>query len=132
MIEIEHFNYQLPSHSFLWSFVKGLEHVCCTFLSHYRMLVACISSQSPHLATPLHWIYDQSKVADLAAKVADGPEFYPTSHCPFYTMDAGSTSVYGDQLCLTLRCIAENRGMRNDLPAAHLEGRFEGHIKLLL
>lgn len=61
-------------------------------------------------ATPLHWIYDQSKVADLASKAGGCPEFYPTSQCPFYTVDTGSTSAYGDQVVVTLKSVAEQKG----------------------
>jgi hypothetical protein len=41
--------------------------------------------------TPLHWIYDQEKVAGLVA--GGTAEFSPTSHCPFYTVPAGEVSL---------------------------------------
>ena len=63
-----------------------------------------------HLPYALHWVYDQAKVAALSAKVENRPEFYPTSQCPFYTIETGNTSAYGDQLCVTLKNIAENKG----------------------
>lgn len=60
--------------------------------------------------TPLHWIYDQDKVASLIQKEKGIPDFYPTSQCPFYTVPVGSNSTYGDQLYVTLKNIAENKG----------------------
>lgn len=43
------------------------------------------------LVTPLHWIYDQGKVAGL---VAEGvAEFSQESHCPYYTVPAGEVSI---------------------------------------
>ena len=47
------------------------------------------SLPSPPVA-PLHWIYDQDKVAGLVA--AGTAEFSPTSHCPYYTIPAGEVS----------------------------------------
>jgi len=38
-------------------------------------------------------------------------EFYPTSHCPFYTIETGNTSTYGDQLYVTLKSLAERKGI---------------------
>lgn len=59
--------------------------------------------------TPLHWIYDQPKVAELA-KENNGPEYYPTSQCPYYSIDTGSYSTYGDQVYVALKNVVENKG----------------------
>lgn len=61
-------------------------------------------------AAPLHWIYDQDKVAQLI-KDNGSAEFYPTSQCPFYTIPTGNNSTYGDQLYVTLKNMAENKGI---------------------
>ena len=45
----------------------------------------------PSAVTPLHWIYDQEKVAGLVA--GGTAEFSPTSHCPYYTVPAGEVSL---------------------------------------
>lgn len=58
---------------------------------------------------PLHWIYDQGKVDGLI-KAEGKAEFYPSSQCPYYTIPTGNNSTYGDQLYLTLKNIAENKG----------------------
>ena len=60
---------------------------------------------------PLHWIYDQNKVLQLTMEKGC-VEFYPQSKCPFYTVESGSNSTYGDQLYVTLKSIAENKGTR--------------------
>ena len=60
-----------------------------------QVYVTRVSTSPAHLSvcvvTPLHWIYDQSKVAELVA--AGTAEFSPTSHCPFYTVPAGEVSM---------------------------------------
>lgn len=65
------------------------------------------------LAAPLHWNYDQDKVAELIKDNNDIAEFYPTSQCPFYTIPTGNNSTYGDQLYVSLRSIAKNKGKMN-------------------
>ena len=37
-------------------------------------------------------------------------EFYPKPECPFYTIPVGSNSAYGDQVYVTLKNVAENKG----------------------
>ena len=60
-------------------------------------------------AAPLHWIYDQAKVKSLTEEKGV-TEFYPTSQCPFYVIETGQTSAYGDQLFVTLKTLAECKG----------------------
>jgi hypothetical protein len=62
------------------------------------------------VVAPLHWIYDQGKVASLVGEQGGVVEFYPTSQCPYYIIPTGSNSVYGDQLYVTLRTIAGDKG----------------------
>lgn len=74
--------------------------------------LALVSHVSCHFtaAAPLHWIYDQSKVNSLT----DGGKNYaylPESHCPFYRISSGEFSAYGDQLFVTLKSIAEKKGV---------------------
>lgn len=83
--------------------------------SHGQLLEICLFV-CLFLVAPLHWIYDkdnvsgQDKIAGLIE--AEGrAEFYPTSHCPFYTIPTGDNSTYADQLYVTLKNIAENKGM---------------------
>ena len=37
-------------------------------------------------------------------------EFYPTSQCPYYIIETGQNSAYGDQLFATLKTLAEYKG----------------------
>ena len=60
-------------------------------------------------AAPLHWIYDQGKVKSLT-EAEKTVEFYPKPECPFYTIPVGSNSAYGDQVYVTLKNVAENKG----------------------
>ena len=61
-------------------------------------------------AAPLHWIYDQGKVKSLT-EAEKTVEFYPKPECPFYTIPVGSNSAYGDQVYVTLKNVAESKGM---------------------
>lgn len=63
-----------------------------------------------YVATPLHWIYDQEKIRELVDKVGGKPEFYPTSQSPVYNIETGRNGAYGDQLYVTLKSVAENKG----------------------
>ena len=71
---------------------------------------SCISSCAWCTATPLHWIYDQEKIRGLVDKVGGKPEFYPTSQSPVYNIETGRNGAYGDQLYVTLKSVAENKG----------------------
>lgn len=74
----------------------------------------CWFSLFGYAVAPLHWIYDQGKVASLI-KEQGQVEFYPTSQCPYYTIATGNNSTYGDQLYVTLKNIAENKGTKATL-----------------
>ena len=76
---------------------------------HRVSLCACFTLSFHSKAAPLHWIYDQQKVKDITTK-SRTIEFYPESQCPFYTIETGRTSAYGDQLYETLKNVAENKG----------------------
>jgi hypothetical protein len=49
------------------------------------------------LLQPLHWIYDKEKLADALKGIEDAPEFRSESRCPFYRIETGRLSGYGDQ-----------------------------------
>lgn len=59
---------------------------------------------------PLHWIYDQSVIADkLASQSEASAAFFPTPSCPFYKYPAGVLSPYGDESLPLIHSIA-NQG----------------------
>ena len=58
---------------------------------------------------PLHWIYDQSVIADKLSGGAS-PSFFDPPSCPFYKHPAGVFSPYGDESLPLLRSMAENKG----------------------
>ena len=39
------------------------------------------------------------------------PAFLPVSHNPFYTIETGSQSPYGDQLFVQLKCLVKCKGL---------------------
>ena len=41
------------------------------------------------------------------------PAFSPVSHNPFYSIETGCQSPYGDQLFLQLKCLAKFKGLCN-------------------
>ena len=72
----------------------------------------CVRNKCQSLTTaaaPLHWIYDQDKVKGLTEEKGV-TEFYPTSQCPYYIIETGQNSAYGDQLFATLKTLAEYKG----------------------
>ena len=74
-------------------------------------------------AAPLHWIYDQGKVKALT-EAAGTVEFYPKPECPFYTTPIGSSSAYGDQVFVTLKNVAENKGKRRVMISLYCHAFF--------
>jgi hypothetical protein len=80
------------------------------FVSNRSKHYTYITFLSKHAVAPLHWIYDQEKVAKLIKERAGEAEFFPKSQCPFYIIESGSNTTYGDQLYVTLKSIADNKG----------------------
>ena len=63
-----------------------------------------------HAGQPMHWIY---KMPDLEAVTAglDEPEFLSPPANPFYRVDTGCQSPYGDALVVQLQSLAECKGV---------------------
>ena len=61
------------------------------------------------LAQPLHWIYDLNK---FRATVGDAEEieFWRPSTNPFYCIETGKQSAYGDQTHAVLISLARKKG----------------------
>lgn len=66
-------------------------------------------------SVPLEWLYTDE---EMQAAVGDNttPEFWPTCHCPFYTLPTGSLDCYGDELVTGLTSLA-NKEAQLDLNA---------------
>ena len=62
------------------------------------------------VAQPLHWVYSHDKMQEILSGGLD-PAFSPVSHNPFYTIETGNQSPYGDQLVVQLKCLAKYKGM---------------------
>ena len=77
-------------------------------------------------ARPLHWIYDAQKLNKLTAGKT-GPEFWPNSESPFYTLPTGAHSSYFDTTVVMLRALGENGGNFN--PSIFLK-KAEEHFGL--
>jgi len=55
---------------------------------------------------PLEWIYKDSTMTEIVGD--KNPEFWPESHCPFYTVPTGSISCYTDELLTTLDTLVKS------------------------
>ena len=53
---------------------------------------------------PLQWIYSAEKMKEVVGDKS--PEFWPESHCPFYSLPTGSVCCYTDEMITTLASIA--------------------------
>ena len=55
---------------------------------------------------PLEWIYKDDTMTEIVGE--KNPEFWPESHCPFYTVPTGSVSCYTDEMLTTLDTLAKS------------------------
>ncbi len=69
-------------------------------------ILGCVLGQlvADAAARPLHWVYDQKKLAALLEEV-DEPAFFPRNASPFYDVPLGAQSGYGDQGLVMLRAL---------------------------
>ena len=49
---------------------------------------------------PLQWIYSDEKMKEVVGDKS--PEFWPESHCPFYSLPTGSVCCYTDEMLTPL------------------------------
>ena len=61
-------------------------------------------------AQPIHWIYNQSKL-DALLYGKEEIEFRVPSANPFYRIDRGRNTCYGDQAFVLLESLVANKGM---------------------
>uniref|UniRef100_A0AAV2JV83 Selenoprotein J n=1 Tax=Knipowitschia caucasica TaxID=637954 RepID=A0AAV2JV83_KNICA len=64
-------------------------------------------------AQPLHWVYDLQKLHSILAKDPN-PEFRTESANPFYSVQTGLQSCYGDQAYVLLESLSECGGLDVD------------------
>jgi len=76
-------------------------------------------------AQPLHWIYDEQKLAAATQGIESTPEFATPSRNPFYSIPTGSFTCYGDQLYVVLESLAETGGK---LDTRDLADRLNKHF----
>lgn len=62
-----------------------------------------------HLAQPMHWIYDQGKMKTLTDGVEE-IEFRNPSANPFYRIETGRNTGYGDQAYCVLKSLVACKG----------------------
>jgi len=58
---------------------------------------------------PLEWIYKDQTMLEIVGD--KNPEFWPESHCPFYTVPTGSVSCYTDEMLTTLDTLAHSEAV---------------------
>ncbi|XP_011402420.2 PREDICTED: crystallin J1A-like isoform X2 [Amphimedon queenslandica] len=63
---------------------------------------------------PLHWIYNDMTMASVLSSNPEEPEFMTPSHNPYYRIETGLQSNYGDEMLVTLRSIADCKGLNID------------------
>eukprot|EP00746_Dinoflagellata_sp_MGD_P037201 gnl/MRDRNA2_/MRDRNA2_189313_c0_seq1.p1 gnl/MRDRNA2_/MRDRNA2_189313_c0~~gnl/MRDRNA2_/MRDRNA2_189313_c0_seq1.p1 ORF type:complete len:272 (-),score=62.49 gnl/MRDRNA2_/MRDRNA2_189313_c0_seq1:367-1182(-) len=73
-------------------------------------------------ATPCHWVYDPSKLAEKIGSAS--PAFMSPPPNPFYTPLPGGLSCYGDQTLTLLRSLVSQKGFDVDHYAASLAETF--------
>ncbi|KAL3871917.1 hypothetical protein ACJMK2_039889 [Sinanodonta woodiana] len=61
-------------------------------------------------AQPLHWIYNMDKLKSIIGD-AEEVAFWEKSENPFYCLDTGENSCYGDQSITVLKSLVENEGV---------------------
>ncbi|XP_005092833.2 crystallin J1A [Aplysia californica] len=71
---------------------------------------ACVADAA---AQPLHWIYNEGKMASLI-EGKEEIEFRHPSANPFYRIPTGSNSCYGDQAYVMLKSLVESKGLDID------------------
>jgi len=69
---------------------------------------------------PLEWIYKDATMTEIVGD--KNPEFWPESHCPFYTLPTGSISCYTDEMLTSLETLANNNA---DLDISKLTAAVE-------
>ena len=72
-------------------------------------------------ARPLHWLYDLGQLQKAVASDPTKPEFWHKSHSPFYTLETGESSCYGDVARASLSSLA---ACRATLDTEHLAATF--------
>ena len=81
-------------------------------LCHYLRLTwnnlafSCLSLT----AVPIHWIYDASKLEQLIGD-KESIEFHDPPGNPYYRIDTGRNSCYGDQAYVLLESLVECKGI---------------------
>ena len=78
-------------------------------LKHRVQNIVRLSFISDAATMPLHWIYDQNKIASIISNNADSNNvtFYPIPSCPFYKYQFGYLSPWGDENLALLKSISE-------------------------
>ncbi|OWF44538.1 crystallin J1A-like [Mizuhopecten yessoensis] len=61
-------------------------------------------------AQPLHWIYDLNKLDNLIGQAEDIAFWEPSAN-PYYCIQTGRQSGYGDQAFVILKSLVENKGL---------------------
>ena len=71
---------------------------------------------------PLQWIYDDKKMKEVVGD--KDPEFWPESHCPFFSLPTGSGSCYADEMSTALQSIANYEAVNNDNITKAIQDKF--------
>ena len=80
-------------------------------LSTYDRKVGAIlgSMVADAAVMPLHWIYNQTEIADLVGNT--DPAFHEPPSCPYYNYTFGENTQYGQEQLTYLRAMAKAGGV---------------------
>eukprot|EP00112_Aurelia_sp_Birch-Aquarium-sp1_P019847 Seg5.3 transcript_id=Seg5.3/GoldUCD/mRNA.D3Y31 product="Crystallin J1C" protein_id=Seg5.3/GoldUCD/D3Y31 len=62
---------------------------------------------------PIHWNYKEDRLNEVL-KDHENPEFIAPSQNPFYNIETGKQTCYGDQAYAVLRSLTESKGLNKD------------------
>jgi len=71
---------------------------------------------------PLQWIYDAKKMKEIVGDKS--PEFWPESHCPFYSLATGCVCCYTDEMLTSLASIAASSKVDTGSITKDIETKF--------
>ena len=61
------------------------------------------------IGQPIHWNYKEDRLTEVL-KDHENPEFIAPSHNPFYRIETGKQTCYGDQAFAVLKSLTEAKG----------------------
>ena len=90
-------------------------------------MFACLLVSSP-AGQALHWVYDLEKLKKIVEGLSE-PEFLEPSQNPFYVVENGEQSTYGEQFLVQLDSLGECQGALSAVPSGPLSSTYS-HVEI--